>query len=61
MSEKALMRWLQRAFQEGRVQAMLEGMFTQGFMNHELWQTYLESCDKYRFRVGFRCGGRRGS
>jgi len=56
MSEEALMRWLQKAFQEGRVQAMLEGMFAQGFINHELWASYLKSCDDFRFRVGFRAG-----
>lgn len=54
MSEEALMRWLQKAFQEGRVQAMLEGMMAQGFMSPELWAFYLKTCDDYRFRVGFR-------
>lgn len=49
---KALMGWLQKSFQHGRVQAMLEGMQAQGFMNHELCATYLKSCSDFRFIVG---------
>lgn len=56
---EALMGWLAVAFRHGRVQAMLEGMQAQGFMNQELWASYLKSCDEFRFIVGRLARGKR--